>query len=160
MRRNECVPNLLGSSPTLATHSPTRRAYWRVVSPRKVSPRAGKQELAGLPAGQPQVLVDRLPRLVGEFEPHRSARLSLANRRTIERIAVRCHVIDADGDNVTAAQLAVDRQVEQRKIARARLYLELGPIDQTWLGRSGGFAPTSFPLFQGGRRAGVSAADA
>ena len=88
---------------------------------------ARKQQLAGLPAGQPQALVDRLPRLVGEFEPHRSARLSLANRRTIERIAVRCHVIDADGDNVTAAQLAVDRQVEQRKIPRARLYLELGP---------------------------------
>jgi hypothetical protein len=27
-------------------------------------------------------------------------------------------------------------------------------IDQTWLGRSGGFAPTSLPLFQGVRRVG------
>jgi hypothetical protein len=27
-------------------------------------------------------------------------------------------------------------------------------MDQTWLGRNGGFGPTSFPLFQGGRRGG------
>ena len=28
----------------------------------------------------------------------------------------------------------------------------LGEIDHTWLGRSGGFAPMSLPLFQGVRR--------
>jgi hypothetical protein len=28
-------------------------------------------------------------------------------------------------------------------------------IDQTWLGRSGSFAPISLPLFHGGRRGGV-----
>jgi len=34
----------------------------------------GKQELASFPAGQSQVLVDRLSRLVSELEPNRSAR--------------------------------------------------------------------------------------
>jgi hypothetical protein len=32
-RRNECVPNRLGSRPMLATHPATRRAYCRVVIP-------------------------------------------------------------------------------------------------------------------------------
>jgi hypothetical protein len=31
VRRSECVPNNLGSSPTLPIHSDTSRAYWRVV---------------------------------------------------------------------------------------------------------------------------------
>ena len=31
VRRSECVPNSLGSSPTLPIHSDTSRAYWRVV---------------------------------------------------------------------------------------------------------------------------------
>jgi hypothetical protein len=31
VRRGECVPNSLGSSPTLPIHSDTSRAYWRVV---------------------------------------------------------------------------------------------------------------------------------
>ena len=31
MRRSECVPYSLGSSPTLPIQSDTRRAYWRVV---------------------------------------------------------------------------------------------------------------------------------
>ena len=34
VRRSECVPNSLGSSPTLSIHSDTSRAYWRVVIPR------------------------------------------------------------------------------------------------------------------------------
>ena len=57
---------------------------------------------------------------------HRPARLALADRRTIERIPIRRHVIDADNDNVAAAQLAVDRQVEQREIPFKPLYLQFG----------------------------------
>ena len=32
----------------------------------------GEQERAGLPAGQSEILVDGLPRLLGEFEPDRA----------------------------------------------------------------------------------------
>ena len=34
VRRSECVPNSLGSSPTLPIHSDTSWAYWRVVTLR------------------------------------------------------------------------------------------------------------------------------
>ena len=78
------------------------------------------------------------------------------DRRTIERIPIRRHVIDADGDNVAAAQLAVDRQVEQREIPFEPPICSLVLIDHTWLGRSGGLTPMSLPLFHGARRAGVS----
>ena len=50
------------------------------------------------------------------------------------------------------AQLAIDRQIER---ARSRAGLSINSrvrIDQTWLGRSGGLAPISLPLFQGVRR--------
>jgi hypothetical protein len=39
----------------------------------------------------------------------------------------------------------------------ARSQLSLVLIDHTWLGRNGGLAPTSMPLFQGLRGAGLSA---
>ena len=41
----------------------------------------GKQELASLPAGQPQVLVDRLARLVSELEPNGATSFLLPDRR-------------------------------------------------------------------------------
>ena len=40
VRRSESVPNLSGSRPTLATHSPTSIAYCRVVNPREGPARA------------------------------------------------------------------------------------------------------------------------
>jgi len=55
-----------------------------------------------------------------------------------------------DGDSVTATKFAVDRQVEHGKIASTAFW-SLVRIDQTCLGRSGGFAPISLPLFHGTR---------
>ena len=75
-----------------------------------------EQELTGLATRQPQVVVDGHPRLVGQLEPHGPAGLLLPDRRAVHRVAARRHVIDANGDDVTAAQLAVDRQVEQGEV--------------------------------------------
>jgi hypothetical protein len=47
------------------------------------------------------------------------------DRRAVHRVAARGYVIDTNRDDVTAAQLAVDRQVEERKIALVALDLEL-----------------------------------
>jgi hypothetical protein len=44
---NECVPNLPGSSPMLATHSRTSRACCRVVMPREASRRPGNSNSPG-----------------------------------------------------------------------------------------------------------------
>ena|SRR5215471_8007390 len=71
-----------------------------------------KQELAGLPAGHSQILVDGLPRLLGQLEPDRAARLLLADRCSIEYVAVGGRVIDAHRDDIAAAQFAVDGEVK------------------------------------------------
>ena len=86
-----------------------------------------KQERAGLPAGQSEILLDGLPRLLGEFEPDRAPRLLLADRRSIERVAVGGYVIDTHRNDITAAQFAVDGEVEQREIADAALELQPCP---------------------------------
>ena len=92
--------------------------------------------------------------MVRQLEPYRSARLLLAYGGPIRGVAARCHVIDAQRDDVTAAELAVNGQVEERSRLRSAI-CSFVRMDQTWLGRSGGFAPTSLPLFQGTRRAGL-----
>ena len=85
----------------------------------------GEQKLAWLASGQPQVFVDGHAGLVRQFEPHGTAGLLLPDCRAVHRVTAWGHVVDADGDNVTAAQFAVDRQVEQREIALLALDLEL-----------------------------------
>jgi hypothetical protein len=73
-----------------------------------------------------QVLVEGLSRLIRELKPHRQASLPLAHSCAIERVAIRRHVLDANSYDVTTAQFAVDRQVEQREIPFETLDLQLG----------------------------------
>jgi hypothetical protein len=72
------------------------------------------------------------------------------------RCAIRCvsacgYALDPDGADITAALLALDCQMNMaRSRARPSIW-SLVRIDQTCSGRSGGFAPVSFPLFHGTR---------
>lgn len=113
--------------------------YEPCVLPRRQSPRAvtpaSKQKLSRLPSGQPQVLVDCHAGLVCQFEAHRPARLFLPDGCAIHRVATRSHIVNADGDDITAAQLAIDRQIEEREVALLALDLQLGP-DQPDVARS------------------------
>ena len=84
-----------------------------------------EQELTRFAPRQPQVLIDRHSCLVGQLEPDRPTCLLLANRGAVQRVAVRRNIIDANGNDVTATQLAVDRQVEQCEVAFAVLDLQL-----------------------------------
>lgn len=70
---------------------------------------ASEWELSRLTASQPEVLVNRLTRLIREFEPHRPAGLLLADGRAIHGVTARRDIVDADSDDVAAAQLSVDR---------------------------------------------------
>jgi hypothetical protein len=91
-------------------------------------PPAGcEQELAGLLAGRPDVVVHRLAGLFGQFEPDRPPGLFLAYGRSIAGITIRCNVLDLESDDIAASQLAVDGQIEHRQITRSLLDLELGP---------------------------------
>ena len=51
----------------------------------------------------------------------------MTNGCSVERIAVRRYVIHADGNDVAAAQLAVDGKVEQGEVTRSSIDLQLGP---------------------------------
>jgi hypothetical protein len=100
------------------------------VLPRREAPgwttSASEQELARLLAADPYIVVDRLARLFRQFEPDRLSGLPLSHRCPIDRIPVRCDVLDLQRDDIAAAQLAVDSEIEHRQIAHAPVHLELG----------------------------------
>jgi hypothetical protein len=70
---------------------------------------------------------DRGPRLFGNFELDRPAGFLLDHGRAIPHLAADAHVIDPHGDQITAAQLAVDPEIEQREIALPTLKLKPDP---------------------------------
>ena len=50
--------------------------------------------------------------------------LLLPNGCAIRRVSARSDILDLDRDDVTAAQLAVDREVEQRSIAQSSMLIK------------------------------------
>jgi hypothetical protein len=91
---------------------------------------------AGVEGDQP--LADRGAGLLGDLELHRPAGLFLDHRRAIANSPAGGHVIDPQPNEVAAPELAVDGQIEHRKIALAPLHLEAntdGP-DIPWLQRA------------------------
>ena len=71
-----------------------------------------------------------------------------------------CDVVAVRVDGVAPSGYAMDRATIRQKKTGRPVRFELTDQtrqaidDHTWLGRSGGFAPTSLPLFQGVRRTG------
>src|ERR1700674_35052 len=94
-------------------------------APRMAARRA-EQELARLYAAGPDIVIGRLPGLFGDFESYRPPGLLLAHRRPLNGVAERGNVLDLEGDNIATAQLAVDRHIEHRHVARAPRDLQLG----------------------------------
>jgi len=86
-----------------------------------------EHELARFLAGRSDVFIHRLTGLFSQLKPNGTPYLFLANARSVNRISVRSNVLDLEGDEITASQLAVDGQIEQRQIAGSFLDLELGP---------------------------------
>jgi hypothetical protein len=102
----------------------------RTLSRRQPTPAAAtpsEKELASVPACHAQIIVKGLTRLVGQLEADWSACLLLPDGCTVKSVAIRSYVIDSNCYNITAAQFAVDREVEQRKVACASLDLQLCP---------------------------------
>src|SRR5689334_17865094 len=86
-----------------------------------------EQKVAWLLACHLEIVVDGLTCLVCQLELDRAARLLLAGRRAVDRIAVWRDILDLDGDNVAAAQFAVDRQIEHGEVSSAALDHQPGP---------------------------------
>jgi len=100
------------------------------------------------------MVVDRLPGLLGDFEFDRPACLLLADCRPVHGVAVRGDILDLQAHNVAAAELAVDRDIEERQIPSAAGDLKARPDRPDVLGLEWGLAPVNFPLFQGVFRRG------
>jgi hypothetical protein len=76
-----------------------------------------KQELTGLPTGQPQA--------VRQLEPQRPAGILLPDGRAVHGVCARRHIIDARGDEITAPQFAI--QIEEGNVLLLALDLQLRP---------------------------------
>ena len=95
---------------------------------------SGEQALPCFLSADPQIVIQCLPCDLRQLESGGPTCLALANTSAVDRIAViavRRHVIDAEHDEVAAAQFAVDGKIEQRQVAC------------TTRVRSGGFGPVS-----------------
>jgi hypothetical protein len=60
----------------------------------------------------PQVLIEGFPCLLGQFEPDDTSGFPLSDTGTGDGGAMRCDILDLDAHDVTAAELAVDSEVE------------------------------------------------
>jgi hypothetical protein len=66
-------------------------------------------------------------RLFCQLEPDGLPRLFLSDRGPIDCISTRSDIVDLEGDNIAATQLAIDSQIKHCQVARPALYLQLGP---------------------------------
>lgn len=74
-----------------------------------------------------QPVLDRGPSLLGDFELDRSPGLLLDHGAAVANPGTGAHVIHLQADEIAAAKLAVDRKVEQSKIALTALQLKPDP---------------------------------
>ena len=86
----------------------------------------GKKEISSLAVCDTDVVIERLAGLFGDFKAHRPARLPLADRCAINGVSVWDNVLNFERDDIAAAQLAIDGEIEQRQIAFAVRHLKLG----------------------------------
>src|SRR5262245_21721875 len=66
----------------------------------------------------------RLARHFGQLEANRAAGLALPNTGAVKGVAVGGHIVHAKRHQIAPAQLAVDRQIEERQVADAPLQMQ------------------------------------
>ena len=88
---------------------------------------AWKQKTIGAKIGGLDPVSDRLPRFLGDFELHRALGLLLHDRGATRDSQAVGNVPDTQLDQVACAQLAVNRQVEERQVAGAARQLQAHP---------------------------------
>src|ERR1700733_12799372 len=67
---------------------------------------AGEQELAGPLVGGLQIVIDGLPGLIAQFKSGRPARFLLPDGCSIRRVATGGDILNPDGNDVAATELA------------------------------------------------------
>jgi hypothetical protein len=92
----------------LAIQPETRRAYWRVVMHRPAPLRPVNINSPTLPVCDPQIIIDGFAGLIRQLELDGPAGLLLTYCCSVDRIAVRCHVFNLEGNYIAAAEFAID----------------------------------------------------
>ncbi|MBT1517034.1 hypothetical protein KIP88_42420 [Bradyrhizobium sp. SRL28] len=131
------------SNPTRAGHIGALLCCGRIAT-------AGEQEFAGSFGSGLEIVINRLTGLLAQFKSDGTPGFLLTNRCAIRRVSASGDILDPDGNDITAPKLSIARLNMARSRARPSIW-SFVRIDQTCLGRSGGFAPVSFPLFHGTR---------
>ena len=123
---------------------------------------AGEDVRASICRSHIQPLLQRGARLFGDLKLNRTAGLVLDNRRPVSHAAARIYVIDPEPDEIAAAKLAINGEVEHRQIAFAfaALHLKADTDGPDLLRPKGRFWPTTRPLFHAAREAGSLSAHA
>jgi len=96
--------------------------------------------------------LQRVPAGLRDLELDRPLRLLLQDDRPGRDLVAVADIADLEIDEVTAAQLAVDAEVEHRELSDAARHLRRTRSAQMSFSLSGTFWPTILPLFQGSRR--------
>ena len=108
-----------------------------------------EQKFARFLAENPQVVVDGLPGLLGDFESDRNAGLSLPDGGAIDGVSIRRNVVDLESHDIAPAQLAVDGEIEYRQVTGASLDLQLGPDRPNMLWPQRGLWPDQLAFVPG-----------
>jgi hypothetical protein len=96
--------------------------------------------------------------IFGQFKSDWPSRLPLSHRCTVRRVSARSDIHDLDRDDVTATELAVDRQIEHGEVPSAAFDLEFGPDRPDVFGSQRRLRPGQLALVQGTRLWGVGVA--
>jgi hypothetical protein len=86
-----------------------------------------EQEFARLLAFGTDVVINRLPGLLGHLEPNQLAGLLLPDSCPIEGVSTGGNILDLEGDNIATAQFAIDGKIEHGQVPRLSFDLELRP---------------------------------
>src|SRR5690349_23099343 len=86
-----------------------------------------EHELTKLFLAGSQVFINGLTSLLSQLKSNGLPSLFLADSGPIRCITVRRDILDFECNNIAGPELAIDRQVKHRKIARSLLCLEFAP---------------------------------
>jgi hypothetical protein len=81
---------------------------------------ARKQEALGTQLRRPNPVLQRVARLLGDLELHRTQGLLLHHHRPRGNLLAMSDIAYPQFDQIAAPQLAVDCQVEERKVTQVR----------------------------------------
>ena len=114
-----------------------------------LAPAAAEEKAPWLPFAGAEILIDGLAGLFGDLKADRTPGFLLSNGGSLHGVAMRRNVLDFQAHHIAAAKLAVDGEIEQRKVAYLTLHLQPRPDRPDMLGLQGRFRADDLALVPG-----------